>query len=181
MTDGALTITEGLAEIKTIGKRIAKKREFIFGFLFRQETMKDPLANEGGSKAAIQRERQAVADLETRIVAIRAAIQKANTETQITVEGDTRSIQDWLVWRREVAPNLQSFVQNALQRCASIRQQAAQKSVPVRTDSTTEVVNDVTVNIDEQALSQESEKLVAILGTLDGQLSLKNATTVIGL
>ena len=181
MTDGALTITEGLAEIKTIGKRIQKKREFIRGFLFRQETLKDPLANEGGSKAAITRERQAVADLETRIVAIRSAIQKANTETIIAVEGDSKSIADWLVWRREVAPNLQAFVAQTLQACASIRQQAAQKSVPVRTDSTTEVVNDLTMNVDEQALAQESEKLVTILGTLDGLLSLKNATTVITL
>lgn len=36
---------------------------------------------------------------------------------------------------------------------------------------------DVVVNISEDELAKESEKLEEMLGALDGQLSLKNATT----
>lgn len=45
----ALTITEALAEIKTVGKRVEKKREFIKAFLARQDGVKDPLEKDGGS------------------------------------------------------------------------------------------------------------------------------------
>ena len=54
-----LTITEALAEIKTIGKRLEKKREHVKGFLFRQDVFKDPFYSEGGSFSMIERERQA--------------------------------------------------------------------------------------------------------------------------
>ena len=39
-----LTITEALAEIKTIGKRVEAKRTFINGILWRPEAIRDPLA-----------------------------------------------------------------------------------------------------------------------------------------
>ena len=39
--------------------------------------------------------------------------------------------------------------------------------------------NDVVINLDEKALADELEGIETTLGTLDGQLSLKNATTVI--
>ena len=50
-----LTITEALAEIKTLEKRIQKKQEFVGSFLYRQEQFKDPLAAQGGSPAALPR------------------------------------------------------------------------------------------------------------------------------
>ena len=53
-----ITITEALAEIKTVGKRVEKKREFIKSFLARQDGIKDPLEKDGGSYQAIARERQ---------------------------------------------------------------------------------------------------------------------------
>src|SRR5690348_16121509 len=106
----SLTITEALAEVKTIEKRIAKKRESIGQYLARQEKVKDPLANDGGSVDFIKREEQAVSDLEERLIAIRRAILAANTSTQVSVNGDTRSIQDWLTWRREVAPKQKDYL-----------------------------------------------------------------------
>jgi len=39
--------------------------------------------------------------------------------------------------------------------------------------------NDVVVNIDERALGSELESIEDILGQLDGQLSLKNATVFV--
>ena len=176
----ALTITEALAEIKTIQARLTKKREFITRYIARQDGQKDPLANEGGSREAIKRERQAMTDLEARIVAIRAAIQRANASTSITVGATTRPIADWLVWRREVAPNTKAYVAGIIGGLASMRADAQRKGLAVRGDEK-EVTspNDIVVNVEEKALADEVEAMESTLGTLDGQLSLKNATTVI--
>jgi hypothetical protein len=175
-----LTITEALAEVKTITKRIAKKREFIGGYLVRQDKLKDPLLGDGGSPAAIAREQQAVNDLESRIISIRRAIADANASTEITLHGITRTISDWLTWRREVAPARQLFNQKARGTLATLRIEAQRKGVALR-GSEVEVTdpNDLIVNVSEVELSKESEELEHILGDLDGQLSLKNATTMI--
>ena len=58
----------------TAEKRIAKKREFVLGYLLRQEMLKDPLEKDGGSVSALRRELQAIHDLEEWRVAIRRAI-----------------------------------------------------------------------------------------------------------
>lgn len=178
----ALTITEALAEIKTIIKRIEKKRQFVREFLFRQDFLKDPLENQGGSRSALENERQAIADLEARIVGLRRAIQKANESTVVVIGGEARSIADWLVWRREVAPGVQAFLAMLRSGLQQVRTQAVQKGVSVRIAGEAAAAsqpNDVVVNIDEKALAAETEELESILGSLDGQLSLKNATTVV--
>ena len=48
-----LTITEALAEIKTVEKRIQKKREAILPFVFRQEMLRDPHEKDGGSAVVV--------------------------------------------------------------------------------------------------------------------------------
>ena len=73
-----MTITEALAETKTIDKRISKKRTFVTDYLFRQDALRDPLEKEGGSVAAIEATRQAIGDLEKRLVDIRRAIARAH-------------------------------------------------------------------------------------------------------
>src|SRR4051794_20067573 len=122
-----ITITEALAELKTIDKRIEKKREFILGYLLRQGMFKDPLEKDGGSVAAIKRELQAVRDLEERRITIRRAIQQANERVTVTVGKQTRSIADWLVWRREVAPKQSAFLSGLRSRIEQARQEAARK------------------------------------------------------
>lgn len=174
-----LTITEGLAEIKTIAKRIEKKNEFVRSYAVRPNVVVDPLAADGGAPAAIQRELQAIGDLEKRLVDIRLAIQKANTETPVTVEGVTKSMSEWLVWRREVAPG-------RVQRISSLRQGiiASRKTFMERSrQGGVEDVKpeDLIVNVSEQALATEAETIEVILSQLDGQLSLKNATVTIGM
>jgi len=178
----SLTITEALAETKTLDKRITKKREAIAGFLARQEKVKDPLAAEGGSVQFIEREEQAIADLEERLIGIRRAILKANTETLVSVNGDTRSIQDWLTWRREVAPKQQAYLVAIRGGIQKVRQECQQKGLAM-VQATAQVgtaePNDVWVNVSEKELAERIEKLETVLGTLDGQLSLKNATTTV--
>lgn len=176
-----LTITEALAELKTLDKRIAKKREFIGQYVIRQEQFKDPLLAQGGSPAAIVAERQSLADLESNAIAIRAAIQHTNSVTQVTVGSTTRSITQWLIWRRDVAPGQQQFLSTLRQTIQKYRNEAQRIGASVHTAAATDAAQpkDIIVNLDERALADEAEALENTLGTLDGLLSLKNATVTI--
>jgi hypothetical protein len=173
------TITEALAELKTIDKRIAKKREFVLGYLLRQEMFKDPLEKDGGSVSAIKRELQSIHDLEERKIVIRRAVQRANEQNTIAVGRQSRTIADWLVWRREVAPVQQTFLANIRTKIEQARQEAARKGAGLSASAESAKPNDVIVNVNEQELAREIEALEEILGTLDGQLSLRNATLTI--
>jgi hypothetical protein len=174
-----ITITEALAELKTIDKRIAKKREFVLTYLLRQEMFKDPLEKDGGSVSAIKREMQSIHDLEERKILIRRAVQQANERHSVTVGRQARTIADWLVWRRDVAPVYQQFLANVRTKIEQARQEAARKGAGLAGTAETAKPNDVIVNVNEQELAREIEGLEDILGTLDGQLSLKNATLMI--
>lgn len=176
----SITITEALAEIKTIGKRIEKKREFVFQFIGRQDGLKDPLEKDGGSPVVIERERQAIRDLETRIVALRRGVQRANDETAVTIAGTSRSISDWLIWRRDVAPKQREFLTKLRASVSQGRDQARRAGVSVvGPGEAASKPNDFVMNIDEVGLARETENLEQAFGDLDGQLSLKNATVSI--
>ena len=174
----ATTITEALAECKTIEKRLEKKQQFIVMYLFREERIKDPLIKEGGAEKVLAQEMQSITDLCERRVLIKRKIQEANASTVLTVKGETRSIADWLVWRRDIAPNFQRFLAELRQKIESARSVARNKGVNlvsvegIRPD-------DIIVNINEQMISQKMEHLEEVLGILDGLLSLKNATITI--
>lgn len=178
------TITEALAEVKTITKRIQAKRSSVMQYLVRQEALRDPLEKEGGSVDFVKRERQAIGDLEARVVVIRRAIAAANAETELTIGKLTMSIQDWLTFRREVAPGRKEFLGHLRNGIQNVRQQAMAKGWGVVQASAVALVggegakaNDVLVNVSETELAKEIEELEMIMGQLDGQLGLKNATT----
>jgi hypothetical protein len=179
-----ITITEALAEIKTIGKRIEKKREFVQGYLYRQEGLKDPLEKDGGSIETIRRERQAINDLALRIIKLRRGIQHANDTTEVTVGTNVMSIADWLTWRRDVMPSEVHFLTALRARLGTMRDQAKRAGANVLAGASAIVqtdvkATDVIVNIDEGELAKDIEEMEEITGTLDGQLSLKNATILI--
>lgn len=175
-----ITITEALAEIKTIGKRLDKKRQNVLLYLARQEGIKDPLEKEGGSAAFVAAERQSIADLGSRIVDLRRGIQKANEATSVTLGGKTRTIADWLIWRRDVAASEGSFLAQIRQQLNAVRDQARKNgSGVVASSAEANTPADFVVNVNEQDLASQIEAHEEILGQLDGQLSLKNATTPI--
>lgn len=179
-----MTITEALAELKTLEKRIVTKREFVRTYLTRYDGLKDPLEKDGGSVANIQQTLQGIADLEKRIVDIRYNINRVNQIEEITLEGETKSIADWLIWRRDVAPNRQRFLNTLSTHLNDARRQAQSKGFNVIGANITQgdaKPTDIVVNLDEKWISQEIEKLQNILGQLDGQLSLKNATVMVGI
>jgi hypothetical protein len=175
-----ITITEALAEIKTIGKRLSTKREFVGQYLARQEGLKDPLLSEGGSVQVIRETRQSIIDLQTRIIRIRRAISEANASAELTLAGVTRSIAEWLVWRREVAEDQLQFLRNLRSTVNTMRDQAIKKGwAVVSKESDVQSNTDLIVNINELELSKDIEGTERVLGDLDGQLSLKNATTMV--
>ncbi len=175
-----LTITEALAEIKTIGKRLEAKRTFVRQYLTRHVGLVDPLLKEGGSVQALREARQAITDLESRVVAIRMAIAEANNTTTVTVGPDTRTIAQWLVWKREVAPGHAAFLQSITQSIMGGRKQTQVRLTAQKAgEASLEGEVDTVVNVDEKALAQESEDLQTLLGELDGKLSLANAITTI--
>ena len=170
------TITEGLQEIKTLTKRIVKKRDFIKGYLWRQNHIKDPHEKDGGSNALIAKERQAIQDLEDNIIAIRCKIAIANSGNSITVCGDTRTISEWIIWRREIAQPRKNFLESMHTSVKSARAQAIQNGLQVVDSESKAAGADIIVNVDEKMLYDSIEKMTEILSELDGQLSLKNAT-----
>lgn len=175
-----MTITEALAELKTIQKRIEKKQGAMGGYLARQDGIRDPLEKDGGSVLFIERERQAVTDLQTRLVKIRTTIQQVNQMTPIMVAGDTKTIAEWLTWRKEVAPNAQQFVKLIRGAVNDFRKTALQKGQGVYGPGQTPTApTDVIVNVNEVELATLAEHLETVLGELDGQLSLKNATVMV--
>jgi hypothetical protein len=175
-----LTITEALAEITTIGKRIDKKQEWIGQNLIRQDRLRDPLEKQGGTAAIITQELQAIADLQARLIMLRRAIQQANEATDVTINGVTRTIADWLVWRREIAPQLKGMLSRFASTVQDWRKQAAQKGLSViTTQDVAQSPNDLIINLNERWLAEQIDQHEQVLGALDGQLSLKNATVVI--
>jgi len=183
MSTQQITITEALAELTTIGKRLTKKQDFVNTYLARPEGLKDPFEKQGGSPELLGRELQAIKDLALRHLSIRIAIQRANQTTTITVGGITQSVAEWLTWRKEVAPTLTTFNTRLRTTLEQTRRTAQQRGSAVVSASVSVAgeakPTDFVVNLDESQLNKDAETLEEILGTLDGQLSLKNATTTI--
>ena len=172
-----MKITEALAELKTIVKRITKKQESVMRYFARQGNVVDPLADEGGSQKFVTEQRQAIRDLQTRIIWIRTAIQKANLGNELKIGKTTRSVAEWLVWRREVAA-MEKHACNSLQMgLDKVRKEVHDRKMKMVEGAQTQDSNVVIVYIKEVELAAEAESLEETLGTLDGKLSLFNAQT----
>lgn len=176
------TITEGLADLKTLRKRIDKKRESLGPYLVRAESIRDPLEKQGGSAKHIEQEIQAISDLEDNYLDIRRRIAAANDKTIITVSGVSHTISDWLIWRREIAPHYRAWLtgmRSGIQQLRTKTQQRGGSMIQASAQIGDTKPDDIIVNVNEAHLDQQIEHIEEVLGTLDGQLSLKNATTEI--
>lgn len=171
-----MTITEALAEIKTVIKRIDSKREFVKQYLVRIDNIKDPLEKDGGSEKVIAEAMQSIADLEQRLVDLRLAIQTANETNTIKIGEAERSIADWLVWRREVMPSKKRFYASLNNTLRTAREQVKACRPGSLQGGVQEKPLEVVANISDKELATVIEVLEQIDGNLDGQLSLKNAT-----
>lgn len=174
-----LTITEALAEIKTIKARILKKRENAMRYFARDSRLRDPLADDGGSIEYVKRERQGIADLEERLVKIRSAIQAVNLATNLTLGEKTRALADWLNWRRDVSNDARAFLGQMTSTLARARQEAQKQGMTVSDKDSGAAAPEIIVAVNERHLAAEVEAIETLLGDLDGKLSLLNATTVV--
>lgn len=174
-----ITITEALAEVPTIAKKVSKKQQFVQDFLSRPAAVRDPHEKDGGSAELIRRELQAIADNEQRLIAIRSGIAQSNAVTKITIGTTTRTVADWLTWRREIAPTQQMRLNGMANTLRTLRNKAQQQGVKVAENP--EGFTDYIININERDLADQIEALETTLGALDGQLSLRNATVFITL
>ena len=171
-----LTITEALAEIKTAQARIQKKRETIMRYFSRDAKLRDPLEGDGGTQGYVKKERQSIKDLESRIVSIRSAIQDVNLKTNLTIGDTTKTVAEWLNWRREISTGQKSFLNQMASHVTQVRQQALRQGMKIA-EGESYTPGDVVIAVGEQDLAKEIENMENVLGTLDGKLSLLNATT----
>lgn len=170
-----MTITEALAELKTNSKKIQKKAEVVLAYLWRPDSLKDPLEKQGGSLQFVREEMQSINDLLERNVMIRSAIARVNAKTNITIAGHERTIEEWLVWRRDISPiqlNLSNRIRSALNNAHNYVHKVPTAGNTIAVDRPAEVI----INLNEAEFARSAENLEEILGQLDGQLSLKNAT-----
>ncbi len=182
-----ITITEALQEIKTINKRLEKKRASLGNYLARDVRTRDPLSKDGGSEKFVAQERQAIADLEQRIIAIRTDIQRSNLNKTLTLGGQTRSVAEWLTWRREIANGQVTFLKGMYNGILGIKNEIQKKGGKVVAGNAVAINEsfdptgpaDCVINVDEKQLLVDQETLEQTLGDLDGKLSLFNATTLI--
>lgn len=181
-----ITITEALQEIKTIGKRLEKKRNSLTPYLVRDTRTRDPLSSSGGSEKFISTERQAISDLEDNVIKIRTSIQTSNLGSKLTVGNTTRSVAEWLTWRREISGHTVTFLRGLSTGLTSVRNEVQKKGGKIAANvlAVNEAYDptgppEVVINVDERALLADQEDLEQTLGTLDGKLSLFNASTMI--
>lgn len=171
-----LTITEALQQIKTSLARIASKRGEVTSRVAQDSRMVDPLQNQGGTREFIKAALQSVQDLEKRIVALRVGINQANLNSSVEINGDSRTVAEWLVWKRELVSNQQTFFVQVSRNIQTGRNNAGTAN---RTLQAGAAPVDVTVFIDERKFAADTEHLNEVLSVLDGRLSAFNATHTI--
>lgn len=174
-----ITITEALAEINLIKKKIEDGETGVRSILVRASHVPDFYQEHGGAPLMIQRTQQSLKDLRKRLLDIRSGISKANIENKISIDGDERSIFDWLTWKREVYPSLEKSLKEQIQTLKkSAEEETNRPQVWKDEEGKTKLVSYVR-NADLRTMEDEYSKIVEIFGRLDGQLSLKNATITI--
>lgn len=178
-----ITITEALAELKIINKRIATKRQFIQQNAVRHAIIVDPFEGESSTQRdRVTAELQAIGDLITRYLFIRQSISIANHATELTIGTVTRTVATWLVYRREQADGALLLMKQMQQAAVNMRNEIAQKlgQQPNPSGIAPDIKRwQVQVNFDEGALASAIEAADDVMGRLDGLLSLHNATVKI--
>jgi hypothetical protein len=176
-----MTITEALAEIKLLNDKIAKKRAFVLDNLVRIKQLPDALASQGGTPTVISSEVQAITDLEARLIKIRSAIMKANLLNIAECNGQTQTLYDWLVWKREVASARRGFYEQ-IYSYTKRKLDELQKSPQVLQNETGQkVLVEPETALPYMEYATKYSGVNEVLNKLDGILSLKNATVLIEL
>lgn len=176
-TKRTITITEALAEIKLIDKKLESKAHTVMGNLTRYDHIPDAL---GDSAKKLGEEMQSMHDLWAEIIKIRSAISGVNLRETIKVGEKTATISEWITWKREIATkqltlytNIRNNLKNATDRHATNPQ--AYKDPESGENRFFKLV----CNLPYSEFIEKSQKTQETLDRLDGLLSLKNATVTV--
>lgn len=169
-----ITITEALSEINLIKKKIEKKELVVVGNLVRVKHIQDPL--EGGSQVYVARELQAINDLNKRHVNIKSAIAEANIKNFVTIHDETKSIFDWLTWKRDIADKQVKLFQQINHGVKNHLDSQSQRPNVYKDDAGKVMLVEYELNVDYSTQLLAAQILGDTIEKLDGQLSLKNAT-----
>ncbi len=176
----SMTITEALSEINLIKKKAEKKTNTVLANLTKPKHAPDQLESQGGSKQFIKSEIQSIDDLYARQIRLKASIARANIDTQITVNGKTQSIHDWLIWKRDISqPNINFF--SKIYTNVKMQIEGAQSRPQIykdEKDGATKLL-EIEPNVEYGEFLKRTEELQDTFDKLDGQLSLKNATVIV--
>jgi len=177
-----LTISEALAELKILGDRLAMNAKFVLDHVARDERQRDPFEREQSTAAAqIAQRMDSSRDLRARAVALRRAIALKNFEVRVEIEGVTRSVGEWLIWRREIAKGYGAELAALVGHIERLQSTVAQQNLRMRTDNTGSSGEPVRLALmlglaELQTLREQHQ---STLGVLDGRLRVVNATTTI--
>lgn len=176
---GKMTITEALSELNLISKKLDKQRHALKGACLKYSEHTDPYASDGGAKAFYNKTKQSIVDLEDNLVKIRKAIHAKNIETEITIKGLTKTIDEWLSWKKDIYEGSKNSL-NDIENIINREVEEIKKNPKVKKDEADNVVL-LTLEPSEDLaeIEKSKERLLTIYENLDGQLSLKNATTII--
>lgn len=173
------TITEALSEINLIKKKIDSNKETITNNLTRVKHVKDPFESDGGTANLIKQKIQSIASLFVRLEKIKGAIAQANLMNEITIGENTKTIFDWLTWKRDISKDHLAFLN---QISANVTNQIASNSrnpQVFKDESGNTQLVEVISNVDLSDILRKREIMTEQIEKLDGQLSLKNATIMI--
>ena len=173
-----MTITEALAELRLIDKKMEKARQIANANVSRMSHVEDP--HKEGSHVLVSRELQSIRDLGVRRVRIREAISQANLKIKIKIGKLDQSLSSWLTWKREVAIPEQNTIQGIADRAQKAFAQAQSNPQLYRENKDDEPqLAKLVLNVDIADLNAEALEIEETLGVLDGKMTLMNSTTVI--
>lgn len=174
-----ITITEALSEVNLIKKKITSQQASVLGMLWRPKHIKDIFESEGGTEALIKRNTQSLTDLSKRLEKIRGAIAAANLDNEITIGETTKTIFDWLTWKREASESQLKFTKQVYDSTKGELDRLSRSPQVYKDDEGKTHLLEVVPNIDLGEYLRKQEILTEVIEKLDGQLSLKNATILI--
>lgn len=177
-----MTITEALAEIKLIEKKIESKKNFVLVNLTRFKNAPDVLSKENKTSSDVLKgEMQAIHDLYSRLIKIRTNIAEANLANFIDLGGESHSIHHWLSWKREVSEKYKELFASIHRGLKSAIDSNGQRPQIFKDETGGVHLCELITNLDYQEYVKKHEETQDMIEKLDGLLSLKNAVVHINL
>ena len=107
-----MKIIEALKEIKLIEKKIEENGKLVFKYSSQPDNIKLPFETEEQQKKEIRNLDQSTKDLIENMIILNKRISITNLKVQVEINGETRSIQEWILYRRKIYTLYMNFYEN---------------------------------------------------------------------